>query len=174
MKSNRKVSKPSRHAKPESISIQLKRPIVKPVAPSDTPSNTTLLAKQLRQRLAAAAAKLTAKDDFTDPADIDIVAEPTLSTSDWPPKTPALRNLNLLKQYLIFVSQENHTNVELNSEDHSIHFDFSNCNSEYVKTESVAHSGATLIESLVHGTNAMTNQLHLSKHEGRKTKQTKK
>ncbi|KAG1447830.1 hypothetical protein G6F56_009135 [Rhizopus delemar] len=71
--------------------------------------------------------------------------EVSVSDSDWPVKKPQLKNLQLLKQYLTFVSHE--TKTSINTQDKSIQFSFEET---VEKQDQTSRLGAAIIETMVH------------------------
>ncbi|GAN05099.1 hypothetical protein MAM1_0082c04568 [Mucor ambiguus] len=163
----------------EMMSIDLKKhSLKKSVQYNDISS----VAKKLKDRLSKAAKRLSdptislpptpppssccSDKSESDMPQQEVTANTMLSESDWSNTKPiSLRNLQLLKQYLIFVSKES---TEISFKDHSIQLSLSNADeSMEPSTESAksARCGATLIESYVHEASNMDKELHLSRTE---------
>lgn len=164
----------------EMISIDLKKHrLKKSVQYNDISS----VAKKLKDRLSKAAKRLsdpaislppTPPPSCSDKSESDMpqqkaqeeAANTMLSESDWSNSKPiSLHNLQLLKQYLIFVSKES---TDISFKDHSIQFSPLNVNESIdpsTESERSARCGATLIESYVHEASNMDKELHLSRPE---------
>ncbi|KAI8072137.1 uncharacterized protein B0P05DRAFT_573071 [Gilbertella persicaria] len=139
----KKVSKNNnaKQSKSETVIIKLTKRSTSEEPQSDTHDNIRSMAKMLKERLSKASKRLvdTPKEE-----------QKTLSSSDWPAKKPSsLRNLQLLKQYLTFVSGET---SDISLQDQSIQLTLSSQTKpiEPTENEQSARLGATLIESLVH------------------------
>lgn len=178
------TSSTTTNIKPDSemISIDLKKHrLKKSVQYNDISS----VAKKLKDRLSKAAKRLsdpaislppTPPPCCSDKSESDMpqqeaqgeAANTMLSKSDWSNSKPiSLHNLQLLKQYLIFVSKES---TDISFKDHSIQFSPSNVNESIdpsTESERSARCGATLIESYVHEASNMDKELHLSRPEGK-------
>ncbi|KAI8643540.1 hypothetical protein BD408DRAFT_482007 [Parasitella parasitica] len=162
--------------KPDSdmISIDLKEHAMKKCT---RPNDISSVAKKLKDRLSKAAKRLsdpaislppTPPPSYGDKSELKVTATANtmLSKSDWPNNKPiSLRNLELLKQYLIFVSKES---TEISFKDRSIQLSLSNREESIeplTESERSARCGATLIESYVHEASNMDKELHLSRPE---------
>ncbi|KAL7332131.1 hypothetical protein PS15p_204219 [Mucor circinelloides] len=163
----------------EMMSIDLKKhSLKKSVQYNDISS----VAKKLKDRLSKAAKRLSDPTislpptpppssycndkSGSDMPQQEVTANTMLSKSDWSNSKPiSLRNLQLLKQYLIFVSKES---TDISFKDHSIGLSLSNAKETMEPTtesEKSARCGATLIESYVHEASNMDKELHLSRPE---------
>ncbi|KAG1454196.1 hypothetical protein G6F46_005343 [Rhizopus delemar] len=138
------------NARSEIFSISLKRSNqIKEAKQQRHSSDIGSIARQLKRSLSKATQKLNGSHSDT----------PSVSNSDWPIKKPQLLHLQLLKQYLTFVSCETKTIV--NKENSSIQFTF---NEQENKTHQPSHLGAAMIEHLVHNNNTFKRQ---SNEDGR-------
>jgi hypothetical protein len=131
----KKVSKKS-----DIISIKLKKP-----APLLQTNHNDIgsIAKQFKDRLSKATRRLipsTTTPTTTTTTTTTIIKD----DADWSIKKPTLRNLQLLRQYLTFVSQET---TDISFEQNQIQFELDP--NKNAISES-ARLGANLIESLVH------------------------
>ncbi|OBZ90222.1 hypothetical protein A0J61_01737 [Choanephora cucurbitarum] len=133
-------TKPCNRFKSDTVTISLPH---RSVRHEERPvSQISLMAKQLKERLSMASQRLLPTEDVKQP----------LSSSDWPARK-SLRHLQLLKQYLTFVSEEETASSDIVLRDRSIQLELSNqTNSIEPLTErqQSARLGATLIETLVH------------------------
>ncbi|KAI8351517.1 hypothetical protein BD560DRAFT_376259 [Blakeslea trispora] len=116
------------------------------------------MAKQLKDRLSMASQRLANSSQCTK----EETMKQSLSSSDWPVrKSSSLRNLQLLKQYLTFVSEEETSSSEIVLKDRSIQLELSHQTKTTKPTterQQSARLGATLIETLVHDPTAF--ELH--------------
>ncbi|CEP10289.1 hypothetical protein [Parasitella parasitica] len=172
--------KATKSIKPDSdmISIDLKKHTSKKCIQRNDISS---VAKKLKDRLSKAAKQLsdpamslppTPPPSYGDKSELDMpqeaatTANTMLSESDWSNNKPiSLRNLQLLKQYLIFVSKES---TEISFKERSIQLSLSNRDESTepsTESERSARCGATLIESYVHEASNMDKELHLSRPE---------
>lgn len=132
------------NARSEIFSISLKRSNqIKEAKQQRHSSDIGSIARQLKHSLSKATQKLNGSHSDT----------PSVSNSDWPIKKPQLLHLQLLKQYLTFVSCETKTIV--NKENNSIQFTF---NEQENKAHPSSHLGAAMIEHLVHNNNTLKRQ----------------
>ncbi|KAI8366287.1 hypothetical protein EDC96DRAFT_508440 [Choanephora cucurbitarum] len=131
-------TKPCNRFKSDTVTISLPH---RSVRHEERPvSQISLMARQLKERLSMASQRLLPTEDVKQP----------LSSSDWPARKP-LRHLQLLKQYLTFVSEEETADIVL--KDRSIQFELSNQTNSIeplTQKQQSARLGATLIETLVH------------------------
>lgn len=110
-------------------------------------NDTQSIAKQLVHSLSAAAKRL----DIHSRQDTSIVSNP-----DWPiNKKPRLQNLELLKQYLTFISHEAKTQVDKENQSIQIILD-EPVNNPTDPAHHAARLGASAIEKIVH--NDMLNK----------------
>ncbi|KAI8989383.1 hypothetical protein BDB01DRAFT_781596 [Pilobolus umbonatus] len=148
----KKVSKKYGKPKSETVTISLKKRESTVNKHQDTSYDIKSIARKLKSNLSVAAQFMN-NNASTSSSSSNV--QSTLSTPDWPKNKPVLHNLQLLKQYLTFVSQESHTQITLDDDKHSIQFNFSNkqkLHEPIEKHELDGRLGATLIESMVHNT----------------------